>query len=299
MNLKRKRVLVTGSDGFIGSRLLRKLQHLRAKVDQFDLSLKLDITNSLKLESYVKKKYDLIYHLAGISGTSQTMQTITNCINTNFQTTKNLIDLVLKYSPHTKIVLSGSRLEYGKPAYLPVDENHPQEPDTIYGITKLFCTQYAMSLAKSKRLNVTVFRTSNVYGPHPSKSFSGYNVINHFIDLALNNKSMTVFGKGEQKRDYIYIDDLVRGFVLASQEKANGHVYNLGFGKAIKFNKMIKTIKKIAGSGKIVSRPWPIHYQKVETGDYVSNISKIKKHLGFNPKINFKEGIEKTVNYKL
>lgn len=295
MSLKNKKILVTGGNGFIGSNLVSKLQLLGGMVDIYDLSNGNDILDYINLQSFIKKKYHIIYHLSGFSGSAKSSFEKSKSFNINSFATAKLCELITIYSPDTKLIISGSRLEYGVPLYLPVDEEHPTLPNSIYGLTRLIASQIVMSFNKKSKLNATIIRTSNVYGPHPRTKFQGYNVINNFIDLALQNKDLTIYGEGKQIRDYIYIDDLVEAFILSSKQKANGQIYNLGYGKGISFNEMIKLICKITGKGKLNYRQWPKESKEVETGDYISDISKIKKDLGFTPKTNFREGIEKTL----
>jgi nucleoside-diphosphate-sugar epimerase len=295
MNLNAKKVLITGSEGFIGSALKDQLQKLGFKVTGFDIENGDDIRDNEKLEKAIKEKFDAIYHLAGFSGSNNSNSDVRKCFALNSIATANIIKLVLKYSPKTKLILSGSRLEYGKPQYLPVDENHPTTPNSAYGISKLASTQLALVFARSNSLKTTIFRTSNVYGPHKRSNFKGYNVINYFIDEAKKGKTLTVFGEGKQIRDYIYISDLVDAFIAGLNQKANGQIYNLGYGRPIEFIKMTKSIIKAVGKGKIKFIKWPPDFKGVETGDYVSNINKIKNELGFKPKIDFEDGIKLTV----
>ena len=299
MNLKNKKILITGGSGFIGMNLIARLEKEGAKAENYDLSDGNQIENSKNLLKFIKKKFDIIYHLAGFSGSSQSNKDITKSFKINTFATVNLLDQVLKFSPKTKVIISSSRLEYGKPKYLPVDENHPTRPISAYGLSKLCATQMALIYHKIHNLNVTVIRTSNVYGPHTSPKFSGYNVINHFIDLAKANKSLKIFGNGSQKRDYIYIDDFIDAIILASTPKSAGQIYNLGYGKGIKLKEMAELIIKTVAKGKVKVVKWPKNYQEVETGDYISDISKIKKELGFKPKINFQTGIRKTLKLEI
>lgn len=295
MNLKGKKVLVTGGSGFIGTNLIRKLEGLDAKVENFDRSNGFDIQNKKQLKSAVKKKFHIAYHLAGFSGSSESNKERLKSFRVNILATVNLLESIVKYSPSTKLIISSSRLEYGIPKYLPVDESHPTVPTSAYGLSKLAVTQMAHVYHKNNNLDVTIFRTSNVYGPHSSKKFTSYNIINHFIDLAKIGGTLTIFGQGNQVRDYLYVDDLIEAFLLAIDKKAAGQIYNLGFGKGIKFKEMIKLIIKLVGSGTVKYVPWSKAYQQVETGNYVTDISKIKKELGFAPKVVFEEGIKKTI----
>lgn len=297
MNLKNKRILVTGGSGFIGSSLISKLIKLGANVDNYDSSVGCDIEDHHLLKKYVKRKYNYIFHLAAFSGSARSNRKTLRTFSVNTLATLKLCELIIKYSPKAKLVLSSSRLEYGNPKYLPVDEIHPTEPTTVYGLSKLTSTWLALVCNKKNGLRVTIFRTSNVYGRHPKGKFTGYNIINHFIDLAKKNSDLQIFGKGSQKRDYIYIDDLVSAFILGLSNKANGKVYNLGFGKGISIRNMAKIIIQKVGKGKMKFIKWPQDYKQIETGDYISNISKIKKELGFAPSIGFKEGVKKTLEY--
>lgn len=295
MNLFGKKILVTGGNGFIGQHLVTRLMSLNSKVDVFDISLGQDIVNAEQLKSFIKKKYDIIYHLAGFSGSAESNQEKLKCFNINLLSSINLFELILKYSPKTKIILSSSRLEYGPPMYLPVDESHPTEPTSMYGLTKLNSTQMAMIYHDQFDLDVTVFRTSNVYGPNTNKKFAGYNVINHFINLAKKGKTLTIYGDGKQKRDYVYIDDFIDVLILTINKKASGKIYNVGLGKGIAFKEMAELIVKEVGKGSVKLVKWPKRYEQVETGSYISDISKIKNDLGFNPKISFEEGISRTL----
>lgn len=294
MKLKGKNILITGGSGFIGTNLGLSLKKLSASVENFDLENGRDIRNTTQTSRFIKRGYDAIYHLAGTSGSSKSTHSALQNFEANTIATLKIIELILEYSPDTKLVLSGSRLEYGQAKHLPVDENHPTQPNSAYGLTKLLATELALMYAKKNQLHTTIFRTSNVYGPHKKGKFYGYNVINHFIDLARDNGVIEVFGSGEQTRDYIYIDDLVRAFILALEPVADGKIYNLGYGEPIKFKKMVESIINIVGKGKINYVPWPADFKSVETGSYVTDISKVKKELGFRPLVSFAEGIALT-----
>lgn len=296
MNFKSKKILITGGNGFIGSNLGEKLRFSGGKVDVYDISDGNDILDYSNLQSYIQRRYDIIYHLSGLSGSAKSSIEKTKSFKINSLATAKLCELLKLYSQDTKLIISGSRLEYGIPVYLPVDERHPTLPNSIYGLSRLIASQIVVSFIKKSNLKATIIRTSNVYGPHKKTKFQGYNVINSFIDMAKQGGDLTIYGKGKQIRDYIYIDDLVNAFMLCSKEKANGQIYNLGYGKGISFNNMVKLIQKTAGKGKINYRKWQKNVREVETGDYITDITKIKKELNFTPKINFQKGIEKTIN---
>lgn len=297
MNFNGKKILITGGNGFIGTNLAKRLRSCRGNVEVYDLDEGNDILDYPKLQSFIKKRFDFIYHLSGFSGSPKSNSQKLKSFKINSFAALKLCELIVKFSPSAKLIISGSRLEYGMPIYLPVDEKHPTLPNSIYGLTRLIASEIVMSFVKKRNLNATIIRTSNVYGPHPKVKFQGYNVINNFIDRALQNKVLTVFGDGKQIRDYIYIDDLVEAFILCSKPKANGQIYNLGYGKGISFTRMVSLICQIAKKGKLIYQQWPKDTKEVETGDYISDISKIKKELGFEPKINFRLGIEKTINF--
>lgn len=298
MKLKSKKILITGADGFIGTNLTKRLKNLGYTVDTYNLGDGNNITDSENIKKFIRRKYNFIYHLAGISGATQDSKMLKACLDINSMATFKIIEFILKYSPNTKLILSGSRLEYGKPKYLPVDEKHPTSPNSMYGLTKLIASQISVASINAG-LKVTIFRTSNVYGPHLKSRFKGYNVINYFVDLALKNQQITIFGDGKQKRDYIFIDDLVDAFVLGLESKTSGNIYNLGYGTGIEFRKMIEIIVKTVGKGSLKYVAWPADYKIVETGDYVTDINKIRTELGFIPKTNFEDGIQKTVLAKL
>jgi len=295
MNLKKKKILVTGGNGFIGQNLKDRFVSFGAHVDSYDIENGQDICNKSLIRKTIKNQYDYVYHLAAFSGSQKSLNSHGQCMKTNALATVLILDAIVDLSPTTKIITSGSRLEYGIPQYLPVDENHPTEPNSPYGLSKLICSQMAKVYGDTRNLKFTAFRTSNVYGPHHNSRFAGYNLINYLIDLAKNNKGLSVFGDGKQLRDYLFIDDLIDAFVLALNPKSNNKIYNLGYGKGISLMDMTKLIVDTVGKGKIQKVAWPQDWKSIETGSYASDITKIKKELGFKPKINFKDGIKKTI----
>src|SRR3989304_8971101 len=172
MKFRDKKILITGGLGFIGSGLSLCLKELGAQISIFDIVKGDDICDIDKVKKVIKEKPDVIYHLAGFSGSKESNENVEKSFNINAFATINLFELILKYSPKTKVILSNSRLEYGKPQYLPVDEKHLTIPTSAYGLSKLIAGQMAL-VYKSNGLKVTIFRTSNVYGPHPFSKFSG------------------------------------------------------------------------------------------------------------------------------
>ena len=143
-----------------------------------------------------------------------------------------------------------------------------------------------------------LFRIANPYGPRCQMQHSKYAIINWFIRNAMEDKEITIFGDGSQIRDYIFVDDLADAFILASvDENIKSEIFNIGCGTGTSFREMVQLVVEVVGKGKIKYQPWPQDYLNVETGDYVTNISKITKMLNWLPKTNLKKGIEETVAY--
>lgn len=269
-SLKHKKILVFGGSGFLGSHLLKRLPHAS------DTSI--DITNQSAVFNLIKQGWDFIVNLAGISGTTRNNHNIG--FEVNVIGSLNILEACHRAKIKPVIFFSNSRQEYGRPQYLPVDELHPTNPTNLYGIHKLAVTHLAHLYHQTYNLPTIIFRTSNVYGSSSNRSQTNYNIVNQW----LNGKSITIFGTGRQKRDYLFIDDWVNACLAAlTTRKAYGQIFNIGSGQGQSLLSMAKTIAKFTGA-KIIRQLWPPEWKMVETGSYVSNITKAKKILHWQPK---------------
>ena len=270
-SLKHKKILVFGGSGFLGSHLLKRLPHAS--------DTGVDITDQSAVFNLIKQGWDIIVNLAGISGTPINSRQIMVSFEVNVIGSLNLLE-ASRQLPHPPILFfSNSRQEYGRPQYLPVDELHPTHPTNLYGIHKLAVTHLAQLYHQTYDLPTIIFRTSNVYGKSPTNKPVNYNIVNQW----LNGGPITIFGTGSQKRDYLFIDDWVNAVVAAlTTPKAYGQIFNIGSGQGQSLLSMAKTIAKSTGA-KIIKKPWPPDWQSVETGDYISDISKAKRILHWHP----------------
>lgn len=313
--LKNKNILITGGLGFIGSNIAVKLAEIGANVtimdsliqpyggnlfniNGFENKIKVvngDIRDKKAVEEYIKNK-DIIFNLA-----AQVDQGMNNPIldtEINCMGHLNVLEAAREHSPEAKIIFSGTRMEYGKILFNPVTEEHPSNPTTINAINKLAAEKYYLSYFEKYGMKTTCFRLTNPYGPRAQMKHSKYSVMNWFIRQAMDDGEITIFGEGAQLRDYIYIEDMVDCMIIsATEQKTNGHMYNLGSGVPTHLVKMAEEIIDVVGKGKIVKKEWPENYKKFETGDFYADISKIKEHTGWTPKTDLREGIKKTAEY--
>lgn len=210
----------------------------------------------------------------------------------------NILEASRKFAPNTKILFSSSRFVYGKIEYNPVDEKHPFNCLSIYGIHKLAGEKYHKFYYDAYGLKSCSLRVANPYGPRQQMKHNKYGIVNWFVRQALENKPLTIFGEGNQIRDYMYIADLAEAFLLASvSSKTSGKVYNVGSGNGVKFVEMANTIASLVPGTVLIEKEWPKDRYFVETGDYISDISKFNQDTGWNPETDLKTGILQTINY--
>jgi len=314
--LSGKRILITGGAGMIGSTIAHLAVAAGAKVTILDALLPLyggnlfnlkgiedevrfvkgDIRHYPLVEKLVSES-ELIYNLAAQVSYIDSAHDPFLDLEINCRGHLNVLEAVRKKAPGAKIIFSSSRFVYGSIEYTPVDERHPLNCLSIYGIHKLAAEKYYTFYHKYYGLKTVIFRIANPYGPRQQMKHSKYGIINWFIRLALEGKPLTIFGEGDQIRDYIFVEDLARGMLAASSPTLYHDIFNIGSGVGTRFRDMVKLVAKEAGGAKVVHLPFPKSYAFTETGDYITDISKIKKRLGWEPKTSLEEGIRKTVEY--
>jgi len=309
-----KKVLVTGGLGFIGLNVSQRLLELGAIVTVLDNFMPTEISKQLsdllthikvaiadirdeeKVERVVRDQ-EVIFNLAGKSGAADSNKTPLNDLDVNCRGHLTVLEACRSFNPGVTIVFPSSRLVYGKPLYLPVDEKHPLAPESIYAVHKLAVENYHLIYGKLYGLKATVLRISNPYGPLQAGEGRAYGIANSFIQAAVSGKPITLFGDGGQRRDYLYIDDLVEAlFRAASVPESRGRIYNIGDGKGTSLLELAEMAVTAAGLGKIVRVPWPEEYRAIETGDYLSDISLAKHELRWAPSAEIHEGIKRTVS---
>jgi nucleoside-diphosphate-sugar epimerase len=312
-----KKILITGGLGFIGSNLAEKLIDYQAKVIMVDAILPLyggnffnienikdkitfikgDIRNK-KLISKLINGINIIFNLAGQVSYIDSLNIPYEDLDINCRGHLNILEACRKINKDVKIIFSSSRLVYGKITSLPVNEEQPTKPLSLYAIHKLAVERYLKVYHDSFSIKYVVFRITNPYGIRQQMKHSKYSILGWFLRLAMEGKTIKIFGDGKQLRDYIYIDDIINAFLLAgANEKADDLTFNLGYGESISFGDMIKTIIKIVGNGKYEYVEWPNNYERVETGDFIVDIEKAKNILSWEPTTKIEDGIKKTFDF--
>jgi len=311
------RVLITGGAGMIGSTIAHLLVEQGAEVivldamlpayggNYFNLHNILDkiviIEGDIRDQDQMKKwvdGVDYVFNLAAqVSYVDSNLDPLLD-LDINCQGHLNLLMALSQFNRQAKAVFTSSRFVYGSIEYNPVDENHPFNCLSVYGIHKLAGEKYYRFFHDAHGLDTVSVRITNPYGPHQQMKHSKYGILNWFIRLALEGKPLTVFGEGLQKRDYVFVEDLARGIVnCALNPKTSGQVYNLGSGVGTPFIDMVHLIADIVPGTEVQHLPWPQDRYLVETGDFIADISKIREVTGWHPQIAIRQGIEKTVAF--
>jgi UDP-glucose 4-epimerase len=314
---KGKKILITGGLGFLGSNLARHLVDLDAHItiidnmnpmyggNWFNISgyeNKINVIDGSYLENQhiapVIPDTDIIYHFAAQVSYIDSMNNPMNDLDLNARGTLSLLLLCKELNPSVKIIFSSSRMVLGKMHKENIDENHPTNPLSLYGIHKLMSEKYFQMFYKDYGIPFVALRITNPYGKRQQIKHSKYSLVGWFVRQAMEGKAITIFGEGHQLRDYIYVDDIVEGFIRAgSSSMAEGQIINLGSGQSTKFRKMAETIVKIVGNGKVEYVPWPKDYENIETGNVVTDLTKMKNILQWSPITTLEDGIKYTYNY--
>ncbi len=298
-----RRVLVVGGDGFLGLNCVYALRELGADVSV--LSRRPTpraagvcshlVRGSLGDEGVVRaavQAQDIVFDFAGSFGAVASNRDPHRSLEDECRPHLNLFHACATTASAPMVVFCSTRLVYGRPRYLPVDEVHPISPQSIYAVHKVTLEHYLRVLASTDGLRFCVLRLSNAYGPNAPDEWKGYGIINEFVRLAALGTPITVYGDGSQRRDYVYVDDAIVAFLMcAVTEACAGHTFNLGGRAVISVREAAVEVARAFAAPPIRFAPWPEDYRGVETGDYQTDLSKLERAIRLPPQLSFREGI--------
>ena len=312
-----KKILVTGGAGFIGSNLAHRLVKHGAKVTVVDSMIPdyggnlhnlIGIRDKITINfSDVRDRYsmeylingqDYLFNLAGQVSHIDSMTDPFSDLEINAKSQLSILEACRLFNPGIRIVFASTRQIYGRPRYLPVDENHPLDPPDINGINKLAGERYHTLYSKIYGLHCAVLRLTNVYGPRQLLRHNRQGFIGWFVRQIVRGEKIKIFGAGDQRRDLVYVDDVIESLLLAGMsDTANGKIYNLGGSEPIALKALVELMIDINGGGEYELIPFPEERKKIDIGDFFSNFDKIKAELGWKPDILLKEGLTRTFDY--
>jgi len=315
MNLRGSRVLVVGGLGFIGVNLTARLIEAGAKTTvltpdrnrhaeaaaiferQGVTLVEGDLRDRTRVADAVRGQ-QIVMNLSGQSGAVRSMEDPWSDLDVNCRGNLVLLEALREHNRAAKIVFAGSRLQYGHPEHLPVGEDAPQEALCLHAIHKQTVEKYLALYHRLFGIRYAVARITNPYGPGQPVGRTAYGVINRLIHLAIADRPLTVYGDGVQQRDYLHVDDVVAALLaMAESDRSDGRVYNVGSGTGIRLVDLARAVIEIAGGGHVEHVPWPALAEQVETGDFVADISRIERELGWRPTIALRDGLERAVAF--
>lgn len=312
-----QRILITGGAGMIGSAIARQAAAAGARVTILDTLapqyggnlFNLDAVagqirfiygdiRELALVSEVVREQDIIFNLAAqVSYVDSNIDPFTD-LDINCKGHLTVLEACRRHNPKARLIFSSSRFVYGDVEYNPVDEKHPFNCLSVYGVHKLNGEKYYQFFHRAHGLDAIIFRIANPYGPGQQMKHGKYGILNWFVRQALEGKPLTIYGDGAQKRDYIHVEDLARAMLAGAADRTIKYdVFNLGTGTGVAFREMAEIVARTVGNTAVSYLPWPAERYFVETGDYVTDVSKIRKALDWKPEIGIAEGISDTVAF--
>jgi nucleoside-diphosphate-sugar epimerase len=276
LNTKNK-ILITGADGFLGRYLAKALMNY--DIYCFDIR-----DGDIVSHKFYNADVFHVFHLAAKTFVPESWQNPYHYYMVNFMGTENILEYCRKIGASLTFL---STYTYGVPKYLPIDELHPCQPNTVYNHSKFLADDLCKFYAVNYGISITVLRVFNIYGEGQRGDF----LIPRIMEQAFHSPHIEVMDL-RPRRDYVYIKDLIDAMLLTIGNKGY-HLYNIGSGISMSVKEICNCIINAVGvSKKIIEKEMP---RKNEVLDIVANISKAKKELGWQPKIGFEEGIREIV----
>ena len=289
-----KQIVITGHNGFLGSNLLLKL--ISEKYDITGISKTIKKNNLIKQikrnilnikESDIAKN-SCIIHLAAITNVAYCEKYPEECYKVNAIATQKILEIARK--KNCSLIYPSTSHVYAIPHKLPIKEAHPTNATSVYSESKISGEKLCETYSKSYGLNISVLRLFSIYGPKNSE----YKVESRIITQLLSNRSIKI-GNLFPKRDFVYIDDVIRAFQIVMKNLKGFNTYNVGSERSYSIQEICNILKKLSGK----KNPIIVDKKKLRKNDIknvVSDCSKIKK-LGWKPKISINKGLELTLNW--
>jgi len=325
-SIKGKSVLVTGGAGFIGCNLVRRLLKDGAQVRVFDnfstgkrdnlkdLSIVspsapgLLVSDSPSLNIFegdlrdfalileASKDIEIVFHLAALPSVIRSIRAPNTTNDVNITGTLNLLE-ACKVNDVKRVVYSSSSSVYGDSDELPKREDMVPKPMSPYAVSKLAGEHYMRVFQRLYGIETVILRYFNVYGPYqdPTSEYSG--VISKFISAFINNQPITVYGDGEQTRDFTYVDDVVEATLRAATTPVSGEIFNVAAGKQHSLNQMIEILKKIFDK-----KDYDVGYEDARPGDVnhsLADVALVASGVGFSAAVTIDVGLTETVSWYL
>lgn len=312
-----KRVLITGGLGFIGSNLAIRLVECGAEVTLLDAMIpghggnvfniapvKDEVTvnfSDIRDEhstNYIVRDKDYIFHLAGQNDHVLSLTDPYADIDINIKGSVVLLEACRKYNPDACLVYTGTRGEYGSVANLPASEETPINPRGLYELSSLTAQKVFKIYNDNHGIRSVTLRITNVYGERAQMRHNRFGVANWFIRQAIDGETIKVFGDGKILRDFVYVGDCVEAILAsAATDEAYGEVLNVGDDHPSSFLELAQTVVEEAGSGAWELAPFSAERAAQEPGDFYSDISKIRRMVGWSPEVSLRDGVGLTIAY--
>ncbi len=318
-NLAGKRILITGGLGFIGSNLAELCLELGAEVTIFDcldprsggslynvedfkshVEMAFhDIQNFDQLSRFITNK-DILFNCAASTSHPFSMREPWLDSDVNSRGVINLLEASRRFNPGIKFVHVGTSTQLGPLKYVPADEDHPEFPTDIYSANKSVSEKYVLIYARSYDMCASVVRLSNTFGPRAAIHSPEFTFNNYFVGLALQGKTITVFGDGAQKRNVIYVRDACEALIaVASGPCAFGRTYFAVHDDHSTVAEVAKATVEHIGSGRVDFIAWPESRKRIEVGDAILSNARIKSEIGWRPLTTLNVGLDITREFYL
>ncbi len=311
------RVLITGGLGFIGSNLAARLTREGARVTLCDAMIEGyggNLENIREIRSEVVVNFadvrdetvmmqlvegqDVVFHLAAQVSHVMSLSDPYPDIDINIRGTAAVLEACRKRNPGVLLVRSGTRGQYGPAVRLPVSEEEASDPRGIYEISQLSAEMICRTYTRIHGVRTIPLRLTNVYGPRAQMKHSHFGVVNWFVRLALEGRAIPIFGTGKILRDFLYVDDCVDALLAAAREpRAVGEVINVGHDHPSTFLEVAEILCELVPEAHIEFTEFSPERKAQEPGDFVSDITKIRGLLGWEPRVALRDGLARTVAF--
>ena len=299
------KVLVTGGAGFIGSHLVeyfhdraevRVLDNLRSGFRQNLAGFNHEFIQASILERDAVRRavtgVDYVFHLAAMISVPESMEKLVECTELNTIGTLIVLEEAARAGVK-KLCLSSSAAIYGNNPETPKVETMAPEPRSPYAVTKLDGEYYCAMFSAEGRLRTVSLRYFNVFGPRQDPKSQYAAAVPIFIDRAIKNQPVTIYGDGEQTRDFIYVKDIVAANVFAATHPSMAGVFNVACGKRVSIKELAETVRRLTGSTA------PIQHAPDRAGDVKHSLASVEKlaAAGFSPSGTLAEGLRTTIEF--